>query len=498
MFDLFIHNIVEIAHPISLAFLIGGLMFGLVLGALPGLSATMAIAIVLPLTFSLDTKLGIATLIAVYIGGVTGGLVSATLLRIPGTPSSIATTFDAYPLAMKGMATKALATAMLASAVGGLMSLVVLVAFAPALSAFAVRLGPHEYALLALGAIVLVVFLSSGNYVKGLLSAILGLVIASIGFAPLDGTPRMSFGVIDIMAGISIVPLMVGLFGVSQVIRNIVSPSSRARTLVKVQGEGVTWKEFRDNAWNMIRSGGMGVGIGILPGIGGSASNLLAYGAAKQSAKDPESFGTGDVRGIYASETSNNASIGGALLPLITLGIPGDGATAILIGGFTIHGLQPGPLLFSEQPDLMSMIYAAFALATLFLLLIQLCTIRIFPKVLLIPQKILTPLLLMLMVVGTYVSDNRIFDVWLMLGFGLLGYLLERHDFSLAPLILGFILGPIFESNFRRAMMFSQGDLTDFLSRPVSLGLLVGVFVLLLVALGGLRFLRKIGWRRVQ
>lgn len=492
MLDLFMANVAWLLSPTVLLFVVLATLFGLILGALPGMSATMAIAIILPLTFALETKFGIALLIGVYIGGVTGGLVSATLLRIPGTPSSIATTFDAYPLAQKGFAQKALGTAMVASAFGGMVSLAVLVAFAPSISAFAVKLGPHEYAMLSLGAIVLVVFLSSGNFVKGLVSAILGMTIAAVGFAPIDGTARLSFGVIDIMAGISLVPLMVGLFGASQVISAILSPIEATKSKLKVSGQGVTLREVKDNLVNMARSSAIGVGIGILPGIGGSASNLLAYGAAKQSAKDPEAFGTGDVRGIYASESANNASVGGALLPLITLGIPGDGATAILIGGFTIHGLQPGPLLFHEQPDLMSMIYAAFAVTTIALLAIQLGTIRLFPKVLLIPPQILNPLLLMLMVVGTYVSDNRVFDVWLMLGFGVLGYLLERFGFSLAQLILGFILGPIFEASFRRAMMFSEGDMTDFVSRPISAVFLAFVVLLLFVSLGGLKMIKRI------
>ena len=265
------------------------------------------------------------------------------------------------------------------------------------------------------------------------------------------------------------------------------SPAAPTKSKLEVSGQGVTLSEVRNNLGNILRSSAIGVGIGILPGIGGSASNLLSYGAAKQSAKDPEAFGTGDVRGIYASETANNASVGGALLPLITLGIPGDGATAILIGGFTIHGLQPGPLLFQEQPDLMSMIYAAFAITTIALLVLQLGTIRLFPKVLLIPARILNPLLLMLMVVGAYISDNRVFDVWMMLGFGVLGYLLERFGYSLAPLILGFILGPIFEASFRRAMMFSEGNLVDFVSRPLSAVLLGLVLVMLFVSLGGIK-----------
>src|SRR5690606_20981172 len=245
-----------------------------------------------------------------------------------------------------------------------------------------------------------------------------------------------------------------------------------------IRGTGVRLSEFVANIGNMLRSSAIGIGIGVLPGIGGAASNLVAYGAARQASKNPEEFGKGAIAGVYASESANNASIGGALLPLITLGIPGDGVTAILIGGFTIHGLQPGPLLFQNAPDVVAMIYAAFLVATLLLLIVQLATIRIFPRVLLVPRHYLLPVLAMLMVVGTYAADNRLFDVWLMLGFGVLGYLLERYGFPLAPMVLGFVLGPIFETNLRRALMYSEGDLLPFVTRPIS-----GVLLVIAVAL---------------
>ncbi|RUT31269.1 Tat pathway signal protein [Arsenicitalea aurantiaca] len=479
MFALFFDNLAQLMSPQVLAIMVGGLMVGLFFGALPGLSATMALALLLPVTFAMQPDVAIAMLIATYIGGITGGLVSATLLRIPGTPSSIATTFDAYPLARSGEATKALATGMIASAVGGLMSLIVLVAFAPTLARFAIRFGAHEFAALTIAALMLVVVLAQANVVKGLLSAAVGLAIATVGFAPIGGAQRFTFGSIDLMAGIGIVPFMVGLFAISEMIRQTVEPSVRIKPNFDIRGTGVKLAEFVGNGWNMLRSGLIGIAIGILPGIGGSASNLVAYGAARQASKTPEKFGTGHVNGIYASETANNASVGGALLPLITLGIPGDGVTAILIGGFTIHGLQPGPLLFRNEPDLIGMIYASFFLATIMLLVIQLLTIKLFPRVLLVPRHLLLPILVVLMVVGTYASGNRLFEVWLMLGFGVLGYGMERYGFPLGPMVLGFVLGPIFETNLRRAIMFANGDLTTFVTRPISAVLLVVALLLL-------------------
>lgn len=483
MTEHFIASLLSLLAPGTLVMMAAAAGIGLFFGALPGLSATMAVAMFLPLTFAMAPTLGIAMLVAVYIGGISGGLVAATLLRIPGTPSSIATTFDAYPLAQKGEAVKALATGFVASAIGGLFSLGVLVAFAPTLAGFAIRFGAHEYAALTIAALTLVVVLSYADLTKGLLAAVLGLAISTIGFAPIGATQRFSFGQIDLMAGIGIVPFMVGLFAVSQIIRELSAPAVRPRKGIVVRGTGIRLREIRDNGVNLLRSSAIGVGIGVLPGIGGAASNLVAYGAARQASRRPDDFGKGNIEGIYASESANNASIGGALLPLITLGIPGDGVTAILIGGFTIHGLQPGPMLFTNEPRVIATIYAAFFLTIVMLLVIQFGTIRVFPKVLQVPRKYLMPILLMMMVVGTYAADNRVFDVWLMLGFGVLGYFLERHGFPLAPMVLGFILGPIFETNLRRAMMYSDGDLTDFVTRPVSASLLVLALLLLFYGL---------------
>ncbi|WP_138466188.1 tripartite tricarboxylate transporter permease [Poseidonocella sp. HB161398] len=468
MFLQFAESFAALLHPLQLLLMFGAAAIGLCFGALPGLNAMMAVVIMLPLTYVLSPAAGLAVLIAAYVGGISGGLVSAALMRIPGTPSSVATTFDAFPLARQGKAVKALGTGIVASFIGGVISLAILIAFAPAISRVAVRFGPFEYTAMTALALTLVGALAGRNMVKGLLAALLGLALSLIGFAPIDGTPRFTFGQMDMMAGIGLVPFMIGLFAIPQLITEALSPPNRPKLDVTERGIGVTFAELRANAGNILRSSLIGTGIGVLPGIGGGASNLVAYAAARKRSKTPERFGTGAVEGIYASESANNASIGGALLPLLTLGIPGDAVTAMLIGGFQIHGLQPGPLLFRNQPDVITAIYAAFLISALMVLIVQLTTIRIFPRVLLTPKRFLVPVLLVLSVIGAYGADSRAFDIWIMLGVGLLGFGLEKMNFPLAPMVLGFVLGPILEQNLRRAMIYSDGTLTPFLTQPVA------------------------------
>jgi putative tricarboxylic transport membrane protein len=474
MFDFFLISLAELSHPQILLTMLVATVLGLVIGALPGLNATMAVAIILPLTYSFTAQVGLATLVAVYIGGISGGLVSAILLRIPGTPSSVATTFDGYPLAQQGLAVKALGTAMIASFIGGMLSLMVLVLFAPMLARAAINFGPAEYFALSVMALTMVIALSGSNLTKGLLAGLLGLALSTVGLSPIDGAPRYTFGTIDLMAGIGLVPFMIGLFAISQILREVFKlPPKRAALNLKLRGLGVSLKEFRGNIVNILRSSGIGVAIGVLPGIGGAASNMIAYAAARQASKKPETFGKGNVEGVWASESAGNASIGGAMLPLITLGIPGDGVTAIIIGGFMIHGLQPGPLLFSDNPGIVGTIYAAFFIGCLLTLAFQLLTLRIFPRVLLIPRNYLLPSICILAVIGAYAADNLLLDIWIMLAFGVVGFVMERFGYPLSPMVLGFILGPILEANLRRGLMLTDGQVLPLASQPLAAGFLI-------------------------
>jgi putative tricarboxylic transport membrane protein len=481
-----------LASPGTLALLVAGSLIGILFSALPGLNATLGVAVMLPLTFSLQPGSGIGFLTSIYIGAMCGGLFAATLLRIPGNASSIATTFDGYPLAQKGQPVKALATGVWANFVGGILGLIALVAFAPVIARFALAFGPFEMTSLTIMATMLVVSLAQGAMIKGLLAALLGMACGLVGFAPIDGTARYTFDVTELTGGFGVVPVIVGLFAIAQILREVHRAAPKVALDLHVRGAGVTRAEVRANLWNMFRSSAIGVWIGVLPGIGASASSIVAWAMAKRASREPESFGKGNVAGIWASETSNNANVGGSLLPLLTLGIPGDAVTALMIAGFMIHGLQPGPLLFREHSGIVADIYASYLVSTIAVLLFQLATLRIFPRILLVPHHYLLPVMLTLTVIGAYAADNQTFDVWVMFGFGALALVLERYGFSLAAFVLGFLLGPILELNLRRALTYEDGDLTPFLTRPISATMLA----LTAVALGFILFRQRRGGLR--
>jgi putative tricarboxylic transport membrane protein len=481
-----------LASPGTLALLVAGSLIGILFSALPGLNATLGVAVMLPLTFSLQPGSGIGFLTSIYIGAMCGGLFAATLLRIPGNASSIATTFDGYPLAQKGQPVKALATGVWANFVGGILGLIALVAFAPLIARFALAFGPFEMTSLTIMATMLVVSLAQGAMIKGLLAALLGMACGLVGFAPIDGTARYTFDVTELTGGFGVVPVIVGLFAIAQILREVHRAAPKVALDLHVRGAGVTRAEVRANLWNMFRSSAIGVWIGVLPGIGASASSIVAWAMAKRASREPESFGKGNVAGIWASETSNNANVGGSLLPLLTLGIPGDAVTALMIAGFMIHGLQPGPLLFREHSGIVADIYASYLVSTIAVLLFQLATLRIFPRILLVPHHYLLPVMLTLTVIGAYAADNQTFDVWVMFGFGALALVLERYGFSLAAFVLGFLLGPILELNLRRALTYEDGDLTPFLTRPISATMLA----LTAVALGFILFRQRRGGLR--
>jgi putative tricarboxylic transport membrane protein len=481
-----------LASPGTLALLVAGSLIGILFSALPGLNATLGVAVMLPLTFSLQPGSGIGFLTSIYIGAMCGGLFAATLLRIPGNASSIATTFDGYPLAQKGQPVKALATGVWANFVGGILGLIALVAFAPVIARFALAFGPFEMTSLTIMATMLVVSLAQGAMIKGLLAALLGMACGLVGFAPIDGTARYTFDVTELTGGFGVVPVIVGLFAIAQILREVHRAAPKVALDLHVRGAGVTRAEVRANLWNMFRSSAIGVWIGVLPGIGASASSIVAWAMAKRASREPGSFGKGNVAGIWASETSNNANVGGSLLPLLTLGIPGDAVTALMIAGFMIHGLQPGPLLFREHSGIVADIYASYLVSTIAVLLFQLATLRIFPRILLVPHHYLLPVMLTLTVIGAYAADNQTFDVWVMFGFGALALVLERYGFSLAAFVLGFLLGPILELNLRRALTYEDGDLTPFLTRPISATMLA----LTAVALGFILFRQRRGGLR--
>lgn len=477
----------------ALALIFGGTVIGIFMGSVPGLTVTMGVALFLPVTFGMSPIEGLSLLLGLYIGGTSGGLISAILLKMPGTPASIATTFDGYPMAQRGEAGRALGIGILYSFLGGTFSLAVLFWVSPWLAELALQFGPYEYFAIALFSLTLVAGLSGDSLSRGLISAVMGLCIAFIGMAPITAFPRFTFGFDELDAGISLLPALIGLFAVAQVFEEAEKRSTKTAAKAvayKIRGFGVSMKEFFKQGGNLLRSSAIGTAIGILPGLGGAVCNIIAYSVARRQSRKPEQFGTGCVAGVVASESSNNASIGGAMVPLMTLGIPGDNTTAILLAGFMIHGITPGPMLFETDGVLVYGIFTALMLANLFMLVAMFAGMKGFVRVLSVPRHILLPAIMALCVIGAYGLNNRIFDIWTMLVFGVLGFLMTKVRLPATPLLLGFILGPILEVNLRRGLMKSQGDPTAFVTEPIS-GVILAVTLAIVVVIAAKQIRRN-------
>ena len=461
--------LVNVASPISLAFMVAGVAIGIIFGSIPGLSASMAVALMLPLTFSMGPTLGMNMLVAVYIGGISGGCISAILLNMPGTASSIATTFDGHPMAMKGEAMKALGIAIFFSFLGSEFSFIILSFFAPKLADIALKFTPAENFGICFFALTMVAVLSSGNMVKGLLAGLFGLVFALVGMAPIDGTPRFTFGSASLMGGFNTLTTLIGIFAVADILGSAEEMNKQGGRIIpinKVKGFGFSMKEFVSFIPNAIRSALIGTGIGILPGIGGSTSGMLAYVTARNMSKNPDEFGKGNPEGIVATETANNATIGGALIPLLVLGIPGDGVTAMMLGGFLIHGLAAGPLLFVKNADVVYGIFAACIVCAIIMLIVEWTCIKGFVQVLKVPKHILLPLILVLCAVGAYAANNRIFDVQSIVLFGIVGFLYKKFKLPTTPFVLCFLVGNMTETYLRRGIM-TYKSFGAFFSRPI-------------------------------
>ena len=465
----------------SVFILVIGTVAGLIIGALPGLSSTMGVALTIPLTFGMDPKLGLMLLGAVYCSSVYGGSITAILLRTPGTDASIATTFDGFPLTQKGLAGKAIGISTTASLIGGLISAVALLMIAPFLARMALKFGPSEYFLVGLFGLSVIISVSSGSYLKGLIAGTFGLLIATTGMDNFTGFPRFIFNNDALLDGIPILPALIGLFSLSQAIKisvseqkTIVSNSENIsisdRILPEKNDLKKTWK-------TMLRSSIIGVIVGIMPGAGTSIASFLSYNEAKRSSKEPETFGKGNLNGVAASEAANNAVTGGSLIPALTLGIPGNAVTAVFIGGLTIQGLIPGPNLFVKYGEITYTLLLSLFVANIMFWIIGIAFAKQFVKIIRIPTKILAPLICVLSVIGSYAIRNNLFDVWLLFGFGILGYFMERYKFSQTPIVLALILGPMVEAELRRTLIIFKGSLIPVLYRPISLFIIVLIVI---------------------
>jgi putative tricarboxylic transport membrane protein len=456
-----------------------GTALGIIVGAIPGLTGAMLIALTLPLTFYMQPVHAVILLVSMYVGSISGGLITATLLRMPGTPASIMTTFDGYPMARAGQPGRALGLGIGASFFGGMISWVALLLLAKPLSIIATRFGPFEYFTLILMAMVLIASVSQGSLVKGLISGFLGMLVSMPGVDPSTGAPRLTWDYYMLNSGLKLLPVLIGVFAVSQIMADIID-LNRKTERVEMSGRGLlmSLRDWKDQAFNLIRSSVIGTWVGILPGVGASIGSVLAYTVAKNMSKTPQKFGRGSEEGIVASEAANNATVGGALIPLIAMGIPGSVIDAILIGALMIHSIQPGPTLFLTNADVVWAMIAACLVSTILMFVLMTGTVGYIAQLMYVPRAVLLPVIMVFCVVGTYALDNTMFDVWVMLGFGVLGFMLERAKMPLGPFVIGFVLAPLAEAKLRSGLMMTAGSLEPMFTRPLPV-----LFLLIALAL---------------
>ncbi len=481
LFDSLVSGFQLFLTPVAIGLTFVGILIGLLVGALPGLGPLMGIILLLPVAITLPPVAAMGFLIAIFVGGSCGGSISAILLRIPGTPLAAATLFDGYPMAQKGRASDAIGIAISASAIGGLMGGVVLIVASPVLARFASGFAPPEYAVLAITGLFAIAVISGGSLIKGLLSGCFGLLLATIGTDEFSTGYRFTFDSHHMLNGFHIVAVVVGLFAISEMAYQIMGRDLLQKPDVKVARPGLYSIVLTLKQWkNLFRSSGIGVFFGALPGAGGVISSFTSYAIAKAWSKPEEKYGEGAEGGVVATESANNATVGGTLVPSLALGIPGDASSAMLLGALLILGFVPGPILFEQQPDMVGGIFLVYMTSNVFLLIAGIMVTPLFVYVLRIPKFYLIPIVLLLCSIGTFALQASVFDLMVMLGFGLIGILFRAAGYPLSPIVIGLILGPILENNLRRALLISRDGLWIFLERPVS-AILVAINVLLIV-----------------
>ncbi len=476
----------------SLLFIVAGVTAGIVVGCMPGLTATMGCALLIPFTFSLPPIQGLLMLMGIFTGGIYGGSISAILIRTPGTPAAAATLLDGYPLSMRGEAGKAIGVGTVASFVGGTIGALIMAFMAPQIAQFGLKFGPPEFFALAIFGLSMIISISGESLLKGAIAALVGLLLTTIGFDPLSGVPRFAFGNDNLLGGITFIPALIGLFGFAQVFRNIEKMEIVPQVRSKVGKILPSWAEIRGLIPTMAKSGGLGAFTGSVPGLGCDVAAFVAYGEAKRTAKEPEKFGKGALEGIAAPEAANNGATGGAMIPMLTLGVPGDAVTAVLLGALTIHGFQPGPLLFRDHLEIVYPIFAGMILCQVALLGIGLSGARLFSKLINIDARVLTPVIFLLCIVGSYSMRFSFFDVGLALLIGVVAYFMGQAKFPVSPILLALILGPMAEQNMRRSMMLSQDDPSIFVTRPISAAFLALAVLMTVVSYRKFKKMRAI------
>ena len=466
-------GLLQAFEPLNLFMIFAGCLAGLFVGCMPGLGSVNGVAILLPVTFLVPPTAAIIFLAALYYGAMYGGAISSITLGIPGASTAVATVFDGRPMAQQGKADQALMAAAIASFIGGTVSIILFTLFAPPLAAFALKFGPQEEFALMLLAFATFIGLGGDDIPKTIFSILLGLVLAAVGFDIISGQPRMIFfDMVEFQRGIGFLVLAIGIYGIGEMLWTLETTSGK----VQMHNVKITWHRMKQNLRQVKQyinstwvGSFLGFFVGTLPAAGATPAALMSYGLSKTFSKDPDSFGKGNVAGVAAPEAANNAASTGSMLPMITLGIPGSPTTAILLGGMIIWGLRPGPLLFTESPDFVWGLIGSMYVANVVTVLLNLALIPVFIRVLAMPFTLLTPIIFTLCVLGVFATTDRMFDTWIMLIVGVVGYLMRKLNYPVAPAVLAIVLGPLAERSMRQSLIGSQGDITTFVTRPISL-----------------------------
>ena len=478
-------------QPENLGLALAGAVIGTIVGVLPGIGPVGGIAILLPLAFKLSPAAALILLTALYYGTMYGGSTTSILMNVPGEASSVATTFDGYQMAQQGRAGPALAIAAVGSFIAGTLSIIALTLFSPPLAGLGLRFGPPEYfALMAFG-LSAVSSLAGESLIKALLSMGFGLMLATVGTDLVTGVPRYTFGVPYLLDGIDFVVVVIGLFAISEVLASVVEARGAVRVPIRLERIWLSARDFADSFWAIIRGTVIGFYIGILPAAGATIASFLSYSVEKQVARDPTTFGKGDIRGVASPESANNAAAVGNMIPMLSLGIPGSSTTALMLGALLVLNVVPGPTLFVKHPDVVWGLVASMYVSNLMLLILNLPLVGLFVRILYIPERVLLPLILAICVVGTYAVNFSAFDLLVMTALGLVAYYMRLNDYPLGPAVLGLVLGDLMEQNLRRSLIMSNGSPAIFVTRPVT-ALFLGLAVLSLLAPSLLGSLRKV------
>ena len=467
-------------QPVNLLYCFLGVFIGTLVGVLPGIGPVGAMSLLLPVTFQTTPEAAVIMLAGIYYGAMYGGSTTSILVNIPGEAASVVTCLDGYQMARQGRAGPALGMAAFGSFIAGTAAIVGLMLLAPPLSRFALKFGPAEYFSLMVLGLCILIYLAHGSMAKALLMAAFGVVLGLVGLDAITAQPRLTFGRMELVDGVGLVPIVMGLFGIAEVLLNIESVLKRNILKSSISGLLPTRQDWRDSAGPLARGSVLGFFLGILPGGGAVISSFLSYTLEKRVSRHPERFGHGAIEGVAGPEAANNAAAGGAFIPLMTLGIPPNVVMAMLMGAFIIHGVQPGPLMMTQKPELFWGVIASMYIGNIMLLILNLPLIGIWVQVLRVPYRILFPLILLFCLIGVYAVSNTVFDIYIMVLFGVVGYLMKKFGYEPAPLVLAFVLGPMLENNLRKALILSQGDFSAFVTRPLSaIALLLALALLL-------------------